>query len=36
MIHYSIQPRDQIFLKGYGSLSFARNMSKNISIKHKQ
>ena len=31
MIHYSIQPRDQIFLKGYGSLSFARNMSKNIS-----
>ena len=31
MTHYSVQPRDQIFLKGYGFLSFARNMGKNIS-----
>ena len=24
------EPRDQIFVKGYGLLSFAKNMSKNI------
>ena len=24
------EPRDQIFVKGYGFLSFAKNMSKNI------
>ena len=30
MICYSVQPRDQIFVKGYGFLSFARNMSRNI------
>ena len=30
MIHYSVQPRDQVFVKGYGFLSFAMNMSKNI------
>ena len=27
---YSVQPRDQIFVKGYGFLSFAKNMSQNI------
>ena len=27
---YSVQPRYQIFVKSYGFLSFARNMSKNI------
>ena len=26
---YSVQPRDQIFIKGYKSLSFARNMGKD-------
>ena len=26
----SIQPKDRIFIKGYGFLSFAENMSKNI------
>ena len=26
---YSIQPRDQIFAKGYGFSPFAKNMSKN-------
>ena len=31
MIRYSIQPRNRIFVKGYGFLSFARNMGKNIS-----
>ena len=29
MTRYSVQPRDQIFLKGYVFLSF-RNMEKNI------
>ena len=27
---YSVQPRDQVFVKGYGFLSFAKNMGKNI------
>ena len=30
MIYYSVQPRDQIFVKGYGFLSFAKNMGRNI------
>ena len=30
MIRYSVQPRDQIFVKGYGFLSFTKNMGKNI------
>ena len=30
MIRYSVQPRDQIFVKGYELLSFAKNMGKNI------
>ena len=29
MTCYSVQPRDWIFVKGYGFLSFARNMGKN-------
>ena len=29
-MRYSVQPRDQIFVKGYGFLSFAKNMGKNI------
>ena len=28
---YLIQPRDRIFVKGYGFLSFAQNIGKNIS-----
>ena len=28
MQRYSVQPRDRIFVKGYGFLSFARNMWK--------
>ena len=31
MTHYSVQPRDRIFVKGYGFLSFAKNMGRNIS-----
>ena len=29
MTRYSVQPRDQIFVKGYGFFSFAKNMGKN-------
>ena len=29
MTRYSVQPRDEIFVKGYGFLSFARNMTRN-------
>ena len=28
MIRYSVQPRDRIFVKLYGFLSFAKNMGK--------
>ena len=31
MIRYLVQPRDQVFVKVYGFLSFAKNMGKNIS-----
>ena len=30
MMRYSIKPRDQILVKGYGFSSFAKNTSKNI------
>ena len=30
-MRYSVQPRDRIFAKGYGFLSFAKNIGKNIS-----
>ena len=30
MTRYSVHSRDRIFVKGYGFLSFARNISKNI------
>ena len=29
-MRYLVQPRDQIFAKGYGFLSFAKNIGKNI------
>ena len=32
---YSVQSRDQIFVKSYGFLSFAKNMVKNIGKKYK-
>ena len=31
MTRYSIQLKDQIFVKGYGLLSFAKNIGKNVS-----
>ena len=31
MTRYSVQPKDQIFVKGYGVLSFAKSMGRNIS-----
>ena len=31
MTRYSVQPRNRIFVNGYGFLPFARNMVKNIS-----
>ena len=30
MRRYSVQPRDQIFAKGYGFLSSAKNVGRNI------
>ena len=30
MTLYSVQPKDCIFVKGYGFLSFAENMGRNI------
>ena len=30
-MRYSVQPKDQIFVKSYGFLSLAKNMIKNIS-----
>ena len=30
MTRYSVQPRDQIFVKGYGFLPFGKNMDKYI------
>ena len=31
MMRYSVQPRDRIFVNGYGFLSLAKNIGKNIS-----
>ena len=44
MTQYSVQPRDRILVKGYGFLSFSRNIgknagkniSKNVSNKYSQ
>ena len=33
MTHYSVQPKEEVFVKGYGFLSFAKNMGKNIDKK---
>ena len=29
-MRYSIEPRDRIYVKGYGFLSFAKNMGKSL------
>ena len=40
MTRYSVQTRNRIFVKGYGFLSFTKNMSKiiskNVSGKYNQ
>ena len=33
-MRYSIEPRDRIYVKGYGFLSFAKNMGKYLSNKY--
>ena len=34
-IRYSIEPKDRIYVKAYGFLSFAKNIGKNISNKYR-
>ena len=33
---YSIEPRDRRYVKGYGLLSFAKKMGKNLNNKYSQ
>ena len=33
-MRYSIEPKNRICVKGYGFLSFAKNISKNLSNKY--
>ena len=33
-MHYSIEPRDRRYAKGYGFLSFAKKSGKNVSSKY--
>ena len=33
-MRYSIEPKDIIYLNGYGILSFAKNMGKNLRNKY--
>ena len=35
-MRYSIEPRDRICVKGYGFLSFPKNMGKIVSNKYGQ
>ena len=35
-MRYSTEPRDRIYLKGHGFLSFAKNMGKSLSNKYGQ
>ena len=35
-MRYSIEPIDRIYVKGYGFLSFAKNMGKSLSNKYGQ
>ena len=35
-MRYSIEPRDRIYVKAYGFLSFAKNMGKCLSKKYGQ
>ena len=35
-MRYSIKPKDRIYVKGYGFLSFAKRISKHLSNKYNQ
>ena len=35
-MRYSFEPRDRIYVKGYGLLSFAKHMGKSVSNKYGQ
>ena len=35
-MRYSTEPRDRIYVKGYGFLSFAKNLGKSLSNKFDQ
>ena len=35
-IRYPIEPRDRVYVKRYGFLSFAKNMGKSLSNKYGQ
>ena len=35
-MRYSIEPRDRIYVKGYGFLSFAKNMGTHLSNKYSK
>ena len=35
-MRYSVEPRDRIYVKAYGFLSFAKNMGKRLSNKYGQ
>ena len=35
-MRYPIEPRDGIYVKGYGFLSFAKNMGKSLSNRYGQ
>ena len=35
-MRYSIELKDRVYLKGYGFLSFVKNMGKNLSSKYGQ
>ena len=35
-MRYSIEPKNIVYVKGYGFLSFAKNMGKSLSNKYSQ
>ena len=35
-MRYSIEPKDRIYVEGYGILSFAKNVGKSLSNKYAQ
>ena len=35
-MRYSIEPRDKIYVKGQGFLSFTKNIGKSLSNKYRQ